>query len=58
MLKLIEVDQKHKIPQERYKYEMKRNLNAAIGVMKIYLVKTIMGANTKNKSRMSYRYSY
>jgi Transposase DDE domain. len=90
MLKLIEVDQKHKIPQERYKYEMKRNLNAAIGVMKTYLVKTIMGAsksqkkeylnqmdqliikqlipirkdrkfrraNAKNKSRMSYRYSY
>jgi Transposase DDE domain len=90
MLKLIEVNQKYKIPQERYKYEMKRNLNAAIGVMKSYFVKTIMESdknqkkellkqieqlmikqlipirkdrkfkrgNTKNKSRMSYRYSY
>lgn len=90
MLKLIEVSQKHTIPQERYKYEMKRNLNAAIGVMKSYFVRTIMEknkekkwellnqidqlmikqlipirkdrkfkrGNTKNKSRMSYRYSY
>ena len=90
MLKLIEVNQKHTIPQERYKYEMKRNLNAGIGVMKSYFVKTVMETNkdqkrellnqieqlmvkqlipirkdrkfkrgnTKNKSRMSYRYSY
>lgn len=90
MLKLIEVDQKHAIPQERYKYEMRRNSNAAIGVMKSYFVKAVMEkeqgkkrehlklieelmkkqlipirkdrrsrrGNAKNKSRMSYRYSY
>ena len=90
MLKIIEVNQKHEIPQERYTYEMKRNINASIGIMKSYFVKSIIEmknekrkdaleqidklmvkqlvpvrkdrqfarGNTKNKSRMSYRYSY
>jgi len=90
MLKMIEVNQKHEVPQERYTYEMKRNVNASIGIMKSYFVKSIIEmrndkrksaleqidklmvkhlipvrkdrqfnrGNTKNKSKMSYRYSY
>ena len=52
MLKLIEDNQKHTIPQERYKYEMKRNLNAAIGVMKSYFVKTVTDTNKDQKREL------
>lgn len=90
MLKIIEVNLTHSIPQERYKHEMKRNVNAAIGILKSSFVRMILEkdkdkqqeqikqvdhliaqklipirkdrnyrrGNTKNKSRMSYRYSY
>jgi len=90
MFKIIETNEKQEIPQERYKHEMKRNVNIAIGVIKSYFVKAVISedkeecskcfdivdelmikylvpkrpdrnykrGNVKNKSRMSYRYTY
>lgn len=90
MMRIIEINEENEIPEERYKYEMKRNINITIGIVKTYFVKSIILAgkeesveyfNTytglinkylvpirpgrhykrgkkKNKSRMSYRYTY
>lgn len=90
MLRIIELNEEYEIPEERYKYEMKRNVNFAIGIIKTYFIKSVILAgqeestncfNTytvlinkylvpvrpnrtttrkspKNKSRMSYRYTY
>ena len=90
MIRIIEVNEENEIPEKRYKYQMKRNVNIAIGIIKTYFVKSIILAgteestnafnlytklinkhlvpirqnrhykrgNVKNKSRMSYRYTY
>lgn len=91
MLRIIELNEEYEIPEDRYKYEMKRNQNQAIGIVKDYFLSSIIIAGTeeatiyfnectkeinkhlvpvrpdrhykrkktkKNKSRVSYRYSY
>ena len=90
ILRIIEINEENEIPDNRYKYKMKHNVNVAIGLVKSCFVRSIiridkdeatryfeectnminkhlvpirMGrnfkrGNTKNKSRMSYRYSY
>ena len=90
MIRIIEINEESEIPRDRYKYQMKRNVNIAIGIIKTYFIKSIILAgteeatkafnlytelinkhlvpirqnrrykrgNAKNKSRMSYRYSY
>lgn len=42
MLHLIEVSETRDIPQERYKYEMKQNINIAIGIVKTYFIQSVM----------------
>jgi len=50
---MIEVNQKHEIPQERYTYEMKHNVNVSIGIMKSYFVKSIIEMkNEKSKNAL------
>ena len=90
MIRIIEANEENEIPRDRYKYQMKRNVNIAIGIIKTHFIKSIILAgseestkafnlytelinkylvpirqnrhykrgNVKNKSRMSYRYSY
>lgn len=90
MIRIIELNEKNEIPRDRYKYEMRRNINISIGIIKTYFIKSLLltgtkesteyfntytelinkylvpirqnrhnkRGNTKNKSRMSYRYSY
>lgn len=90
MLQIIEVNEKHEIPQDRYTYKMKTNINIAIGIIKSSFISSIINedaqarydnmtktheliskhlvpvrdgrqfkrGNTKNKSRMGYRYTY
>ena len=90
MIRIIEANEENEIPRYRYKYQMKRNVNIAIGIIKTHFIKSIILAgseestkafnlytelinkylvpirqnrhykrgNVKNKSRMSYRYSY
>lgn len=53
MLHLIEVSETREIPQERYKYEMKRNLSIAIGIMKTYFIRSFM-SETREQWRESF----
>ena len=89
-LLIIETNLKHEIPQERYTYKMKRNVNQSIGIVKSHFLRSLMfyesperfkeldivnmlikttlipikenrkakRGNVKNKSRMSYKYTY
>ncbi|GLL50199.1 IS4 family transposase [Tetragenococcus halophilus] len=43
MLHIMEVNESKAIPQERYKYEMKRNISISIGIIKTYFIQSIMG---------------
>lgn len=53
MLHLIEVSETREIPQERYKYEMKRNLSIAIGIVKTYFIRSLM-SETREQRRESF----
>ncbi|PTQ83991.1 DDE family transposase [Trichococcus patagoniensis] len=53
MLHLIEVSETRAIPQERYKYEMKRNISIAIGIMKTYFIRSFM-SETYEQRRESF----
>lgn len=47
--RIIEVNEKHEIPEERYKYRMQRNRNAAIGAIKDNILIAIMGETQQKK---------
>lgn len=47
MLQIIEGNESKEIPQDRYKYEMKRNINIAIGVVKTYFIKSLLSPTKK-----------
>lgn len=49
MLHLIEVSETREIPQERYKYEMKRNISIAIGIVKTYFTQSVMSKTRKQR---------
>lgn len=42
MILIIEANEAKTIPQDRYKYEMRHNINIAIGVVKTYFLKSLM----------------
>ena len=42
MILIIEANEGQETPQDRYKYEMKRNISIAIGVVKTYFLKSLM----------------
>lgn len=48
MLYMIELNEADKIPQEQYKYEMRRNISISIGIVKTYFIQSIIG-NTPEK---------
>lgn len=47
MLRIIELNEEYEIPEDRYKYEMKRNNNQAIGIVKDYFLCSIILAGTE-----------
>jgi len=49
MLQIIEGNEATEIPQDRYKYEMKRNISIAIGVVKTYFIKALMSPTQKER---------
>lgn len=57
MIQIIEANEAEEIPQDRYKYEMKRNMSIAIGVVKTYFIKSLMSktkkARKENMDQMS-----
>lgn len=51
MLHLIEMSETRDIPQERYKYEMKQNINIAIGIVKTYFIQSVMGETHEQRKK-------
>src|SRR5699024_2835902 len=49
MIQIIEANEAEEIPQDRYKYEMKRNMSIAIGVVKTYFIKSLMSKTKKER---------
>ncbi|OLF30224.1 IS4 family transposase [Staphylococcus sp. 47.1] len=49
MLQIIEGNETTEIPQDRYKYEMKRNMSITIGVVKTYFIKALMSPTQKER---------
>ncbi|WP_052256865.1 hypothetical protein [Salinicoccus sp. YB14-2] len=49
MLQIIEDNETTEIPQDRYKYQMKRNMSIAIDVVKTYFIKTLMSPTQKER---------
>lgn len=47
--KIIEVNEKHEIPEDRYKYKMQRNRNAAIGAIKDNILEAVFGETQQKK---------
>lgn len=46
---IIECNLKYDIPQERYKYQMKRNTNQFIGIIKSHFIRSIIFYDSKEK---------
>lgn len=46
---IIETNLKHEIPQERYKYEMKRNTNQIIGIIKSHFIRSLIFYESPDK---------
>lgn len=46
---IIETNLKHEIPSDRYKYEMKRNTNQIIGVIKSHFIRSLMFYESPDK---------
>lgn len=51
MLQIIEINEVGKIPQEQYKYEMRRNINISIGIVKTYFVQSIMCEDQEKREK-------
>jgi hypothetical protein len=48
-LLIIECNLKHEIPYERYKYQMKRNTNQIIGIIKSHFIKSLVFYDSPDK---------
>ena len=48
-LLIIETNLKHEIPTDRYKYEMKRNTNQVIGIVKSHFIRSLMFYDSPDK---------
>ncbi|WP_413465457.1 transposase [Oceanobacillus oncorhynchi] len=51
MIHLMEVNEAYEIPQDRYKYEMKRNINIAIGIIKTYFIQSVMSETREARKK-------
>lgn len=51
MILMIEANKARTIPQDRYKYEMKRNINIAIGVVKTYFLQSMMSPTKQARQK-------
>lgn len=51
ILYIIELNEKEQIPQEHYKYEMRRNISVAIGIVKTYFLQSIMGETAEKREK-------
>ncbi|MFD1415530.1 IS4 family transposase [Oceanobacillus jeddahense] len=51
MIHLMEVNEAYEIPQDHYKYEMKRNINIAIGIIKTYFIQSVMSETREARKK-------
>lgn len=49
MLYIIEINEAEKIPQEHNKYEMRRNISIAIGIVKTYFIQSVIGNDPEKR---------